>query len=426
MAVIRVSGPKVISILEMMSGITRPEARRARLCRLRDPETGVELDQALALFFAGPHSFTGEDVVEFHVHGGRAVIAGVLMTLSRFDGVRAAEPGEFTRRAFENGKLELTAIEGLADLIDAETEGQRRQALRQMEGALGKIYDGWRGRLIKLLAHAEAEIDFADEDLPDGLLARAGRELSVLAHEIQNHLDDGHRGERLRDGVEVAIVGPPNVGKSSLLNRLAGREAAIVSDEAGTTRDVLEVRLDLAGVPVTLADTAGLRQGQGAVEKEGIRRGLARASSADLRLVMVAPDAQGHLEGDFELARSGDLKILNKSDRGFDGPLDEGLILISALSGEGIDELIAALTAKVGSLFGASENPVITRARHREGLADCAEALARAEHGLKAGLDPALVAEDLRIAMRALGRITGRVDVEDLLDVVFRDFCIGK
>ena len=425
-AVIRVSGPKVIFILEMMSGIERPEARRARLCRLRDPETGVELDQALVLFFAGPHSFTGEDVVEFHVHGGRAVIAGVLATLSRFDGVRAAEPGEFTRRAFENGKLELTAVEGLADLIDAETEGQRRQALRQMEGALGKIYDGWRGRLIKLLAHAEAEIDFADEDLPDGLLERAGQELGVLAHEIQNHLDDGHRGERLRDGVEVAIVGPPNVGKSSLLNRLAGREAAIVSDEAGTTRDVLEVRLDLAGVPVTLADTAGLRQGQGAVEKEGIRRGLARASSADLRLVMVAPDAQGRLEGDFELARSGDLKILNKSDRGIDGPLDEGLILISALSGEGIDELIAALTAKVGTLFGASENPVITRARHREGLADCAEALARAEHGLKAGLDPALVAEDLRIAMRALGRITGRVDVEDLLDVVFRDFCIGK
>ena len=425
-AVIRVSGPKVIFVLESLTGKGAPEARRAHLCRLVDPQSGVELDQALVLYFAGPQSFTGEDVVEFHVHGGRAVVAGVLGALSRFEGVRAAEPGEFTRRAFENGKLDLTAVEGLADLIDAETEGQRRQALRQMEGALGKLYDGWRGRLLKLLAYAEAEIDFADEDLPDGLLARLGPELTALANEIQSHLDDGHRGERLRDGVEVAIVGPPNVGKSSLLNRLAGREAAIVSDEAGTTRDVLEVRLDLGGVPVTLADTAGLREAHGEVEKEGIRRGLARASSADLRLVMVAQGSGGVLQGDFSLARAGDLKIQNKADGGSMLGLGEGVLAISALTGEGVDELVAALTEKVGALFGASENPVITRARHREGLVECVEALERVRRGLMSGSDPALVAEDLRIAMRALGRITGRVDVEDLLDVVFRDFCIGK
>lgn len=426
MAVIRVSGPLVNSVIVAMTRRAAPEPRRAVVRTLVDPARGVALDRALVLFFVGPESFTGEDVVEFHVHGGRAVVAGVLGALASIDGVRSALAGEFTRRAFENGKLDLTEAEGLADLIDAETEGQRRQALRQMEGALGQIYDGWRGRLLKLLAYAEAEIDFVDEDLPDDLLDRLGPQIAGLASEIQSHLDDGHRGERLRDGVEVAIVGPPNVGKSSLLNRLAGREAAIVSDEAGTTRDVLEVRLDLGGVPVTLADTAGLREAEGLIEKEGIRRGLARASSADLRLVMVAAGAQGGLEGDFALARDGDLRILNKADRAAGGTPGDGVLAISALTGEGVEALLAVLRSRVEALFGASEHPVITRARHREGLVDCTKALERAQEGLIGGLDAALVAEDLRIAMRALGRITGRVDVEDLLDVVFRDFCIGK
>lgn len=429
MSVIRLSGPASKSVVEMLSGRACPRAREAVLRVLSDPETGVALDRSLVLFFEGPRSFTGEDVAEFHVHGGRAVVAGVLGTLGRIKGMRAAGAGEFTRRAFENGKLDLTEVEGLADLIDAETEGQRRQALRQMEGALGRLYDGWRGRLIRILAYAEADIDFADEDLPEDLLDRLGPEIHTLASEIQNHLEDGQRGERLRDGVEVAIIGPPNVGKSSLLNRLAGRDAAIVSDEAGTTRDVLEVRLDLGGVPVTLADTAGLRDAQGAIEKEGIRRGLARAESADLRLVMVAPDGNGGREGDFALARTGDLRICNKTDRGLlphDGQEDDGLIAISALTGEGVDGLVKALEAKVSSLFGASEYPLITRARHREGLMECRSCLDRAMTGLESGFDGALVAEDLRMAMRALGRITGRVDVEDLLDVVFRDFCIGK
>jgi tRNA modification GTPase len=421
-AVVRVSGPQAGDAVERLSGARPGRARQAELRKLVDPSNGAPLDRALVLWFAAPASFTGEDVAEFHVHGGRAVVAGVLAALGACPGLRVAAAGEFTRRAFENGKLDLTEAEGLADLIDAETEAQRRQALRQMEGALGRLYESWRGRLIRLLAYAEAEIDFGDEDLPADLMARLGPEIKALSEDIGAHLDDGRRGERLRDGVEVAIIGPPNVGKSSLLNRLAGREAAIVSAEAGTTRDVLEVRLDLGGVPVTLADTAGLREAEGAIEKEGIRRALARAEAADLRLVMVAATGDG-MDGDFRLAREGDLRIVNKADLGgcFDGAL-----AISALSGEGIDRLVRVLTDRLAELFAASENPLLTRARHREGLEACREGLARALAGLECDRQGELVAEDLRLAARALGRITGRVDVEDLLDVVFRDFCIGK
>ncbi|MBO6906011.1 MAG: 50S ribosome-binding GTPase, partial [Parvibaculum sp.] len=280
--------------------------------------------------------------------------------------------------------------------------------------------EGWRARLMKALAYAEAEIDFPDEEVPGDLIAKLGPDIETLSREIAAHLDDGRKGERLRDGVEVAIVGPPNAGKSSLLNRLARREAAIVSDEAGTTRDVLEVRLDLGGVPVTLADTAGLREAVGAVEQEGVRRALARATKADLRIVVAAPG-----EGtDFTLARDGDIRVMNKTDLG--GRAGEGVIGVSALTGEGLDALEAVLREKAGAAYEAQEHPLITRARHREGLAECAASLGRAGDALRAGRDAELVAEDLRLAARALGRITGRVDVEDLLDVIFRDFCIGK
>ncbi|MEX1154071.1 tRNA uridine-5-carboxymethylaminomethyl(34) synthesis GTPase MnmE [Parvibaculum sp.] len=414
-AVLRISGAGAGAALEALTGARLPPPRMAVLRRFIDPETQGPLDRGLALFFPAPASFTGENVVELHLHGGRAVVAGVLGALARLPDLRAAAPGEFTRRAFENGKLDLTEVEGLADLIDAETEAQRAQALRQMEGALGKLYEGWRARLVRLLAHAEAEIDFPDEEVPGDLIAKLGPGIAALGDEIAAHLDDGRRGERLRDGVEVAIIGPPNVGKSSLLNRLARREAAIVSEEAGTTRDVLEVRLDIGGVPVTLADTAGLREAAGAIEREGVRRALERAERADLRLVVAAPDAGG-----FDLAREGDIRLLNKIDLGAEVPA--GIIGVSAMTGAGLDALEAALSERVGLAYGASEHPLITRARHREGLTECASALARAGEGG----DADLVAEDLRLAARALGRLTGRVDVEELLDVIFRDFCIGK
>ena len=419
-AVIRISGEGAREAVTALTGEAPGRPREAKLRRFRDPESGAPLDLGLLLFFEAPASFTGEDVAELHIHGGRAVVAAMLRALGHMHFLRAAAPGEFTRRAFEHGKLDLTAVEGLADLIDAETEAQRVQALRQMEGALGKLYESWRARLVKALAYAEAEIDFPDEEVPGDLLAKLGPEIHALASEIAAHLDDGRKGERLRDGVEVAIVGPPNAGKSSLLNRLAGREAAIVSEEAGTTRDVLEVRLDIAGVPVTLADTAGLREAANAIEREGVRRALARAEAADLRLVLVAPGAGG----DFSLAREGDIRVVNKLD--LDAEVPEGAIGISALTGQGLDALEAALREKIGAAYEAQEHPLITRARHREGLSDCAASLARAGQALEAGRDAELVAEDLRLAARALGRITGRVDVEDLLDVIFRDFCIGK
>ncbi|KAB7738504.1 tRNA uridine-5-carboxymethylaminomethyl(34) synthesis GTPase MnmE [Parvibaculum sedimenti] len=423
-AVIRVSGPASADAVRVLTGEGPGRPREAVLRTLRDPRDASILDRALILWFEGPASFTGEDVAEFHVHGGRAVVDGVLVALGRLPALRIATAGEFTRRAFENGKLDLTEVEGLADLIEAETAAQRVQALRQMEGALGHIYEGWRGRLMRVLAHAEAEIDFPEEEIPGDLTRKLGPEITRLADEIRNHLDDGRRGERLRDGVEVAIIGPPNVGKSSLLNRLARREAAIVSDEAGTTRDVLEVRLDLGGVPVTLADTAGLRDAVNAVEQEGVRRALARAEGADLRIVVAALRPDGGLEGDFSLAREGDLRVLNKADL---GPSNlPGAILVSAATGEGLDWLEEALTQLVGEKAGIAETPAITRGRHREGLLACLGGLERALGALREERAIELVAEDLRLAARSLGRITGRVDVEDLLDIVFRDFCIGK
>jgi tRNA modification GTPase len=260
-----------------------PPPRVARHVRLRDPDSGEALDDGLALWFPGPRSVTGEDVAELHLHGSRAVLGAVMAVLRR-RGLRLAEPGEFTRRAFLNGKLDLTQAEAVADLAAAETEAQRRQALRQLDGALGALYRGWGDRLLRLLAHLEAAIDFPDEDLPPAIEARVADETADLACEIERHLADGHRGERLRDGIAVAIVGPPNAGKSSLLNQLARREAAITSPIAGTTRDVIEVAIDLAGYPVVLADTAGLRETADAIEQEGLRRALARAESAELRL----------------------------------------------------------------------------------------------------------------------------------------------
>ncbi|KAA0575587.1 tRNA uridine-5-carboxymethylaminomethyl(34) synthesis GTPase MnmE [Azospirillum sp. Sh1] len=429
-AVVRISGPQAGSALMALTGRTPPAPRRAVLTKLRDPRTGDALDDALVLRFTAPASFTGEDVVELHLHGGRAVVTGVIEALAILPGLRLAEPGEFTRRAFENGKLDLTEAEAVADLIDAETTAQRRQALRQMEGALGKLYDGWRERLTRALAHIEADIDFAEDDLPGGVADAVRPVIAGLADEIATHLDDGGRGERLREGLHIAIVGAPNAGKSSLLNALARRDAAIVSARAGTTRDIIEVHLDLGGYPVILADTAGLREAAAdEVEEEGIRRARDRAARADVKVAVFDATTLPDLDpATLDLIDADTVVVFNKTDLATDGNLRPDLspivapTLVSAHTGAGLKALEEKLTAFSADRLAIGSAPSLTRARHRAALMECRESLLRA---LDAPL-PELAAEDVRLASRALGRITGRVDVEDLLDVIFRDFCIGK
>jgi tRNA modification GTPase len=388
---------------------------------------GVPLDDGLLLWFPGPSSFTGEDVAELHVHGGVAVIealAGAMQPL----GLRLAEPGEFTRRAFENGKLDLTVAEAIADLVDAETEGQRRQALRQMQGALAKLYDGWRARLLKTLALIEAEIDFPDEDLPDALASRAKPELAALAGEMDAHLADHARGERVRDGFRIAIIGAPNAGKSSLLNALARREAAIVSDAPGTTRDVVEVRLVLAGYPVWIADTAGLRDAAEAIESEGVRRALARAEEADLRVALVEPGSVALAPQVASAMKHGDFLIASKADLGgapVVAPIKAERLAVSTKTGAGLADLLERLTTRVAAALGEAETPVLTRHRHRVAVSETRDHLQRALDVFAMGAAE-LVAEDVRLAARTLGRLTGRIDVEDVLGEIFSSFCIGK
>lgn len=425
-AVIRVSGPRAGEALAALAPRAQPQPRVAKLAKLSDPASGEAIDDALALWFPAPRSETGEDVVELQVHGGRAVIAGVLDALAGLPGLRPAEPGEFTKRAFLNGKIDLTAAEGLLDLVEAETAAQRRQALRQMEGGLAALYEDWRARLLRALAHLEAEIDFADEDLPRNITDSALARLERLRGEITAHLDDRRRGEVLREGLSVAILGAPNVGKSSLMNALTRRETAIVSSIAGTTRDIVEARLDLGGYPILLADTAGLREvaeGGDPIEREGVRRALARAEQADLRLLLVPagtePDA-----ATAALVGPDSILIASKADLAEADvhAVSKTALPVSAMTGAGLDALRARLLAEAEARMSAEGSPAITRARHRSALVECAASLERA----RSAASPELVAEDVRLAARALGRITGRVDVEDLLDVIFREFCIGK
>lgn len=430
--VFRISGPKAAAAVGALTDGSVPRARRAvlRAFRLAD---GAVIDRGLLLWFAGPMSFTGEDVAEIHLHGGPAVIAAMIRRLSELEGLRPADAGEFTRRAFANGKLDLTEAEGLADLIGAETEQQRRLALRQLEGELKDLYERWRADLVRALAFLEASIDFVDEELPPGLVADVRGRVEGLGQEIASHLADQRRGEIVRDGFTVVILGAPNVGKSSLLNALARRDAAIVSAIPGTTRDAIEVGLDLAGYAVTLIDTAGLRETNDEIESEGIRRARAKAQHADLRLGVVDTLAGLDSRVSQELSDR-DAVLLNKSDllRDHGVPVvasSTGVPLpvmrVSAKTGQGIEQLLAWLEQQVVARVGGSESMPMTRARHRQALQDAHAALGRVPAMLgDAALD--LAAEDLRIAARALGRITGRVDVEDLLDVIFREFCIGK
>jgi len=436
-AVVRVSGPRARAGLEALTA-KLPEPRRAALRKLRNATNEV-LDDALVLWLPGPNTETGEDMVELHLHGGHAVVAGVLGELGKVEGLRPAEAGEFTRRAFENGRIDLTAVEGLADLIAAETEAQRAQAMRQFAGALGRRAETWRQRLIEALALVEARIDFSDEaDVPEGLVGPALHVARELIDEIEETLRDERRGERLREGLVVAIAGPPNAGKSSLLNRLARREAAIVSPYAGTTRDVIEVHLDLGGYPVTLLDTAGIRDSDDPVEQEGVRRAQVRAAAADLVLWVLDTGEATAPISDRRMGISGKNYwiIQNKVDqietkgespaaKAGAGGDDHRAFAISAKLGTGIDVLVAALADYAASSLGRTEPALVTRERHRVALRDTSAALARALAESTAARED-IIAEELRLAARALGRLTGRVDVEDILDVIFRDFCIGK
>lgn len=432
-AVIRISGPRSGEALKTLSDKALPKPRTAKLWRLKDPQSGETLDDALILWFPGPASFTGDDVVELHIHGGLAVIEGVLGTLSVMDGLRLAEPGEFTRRAFENAKLDLTQVEGLADLIEAETEAQRKQALRQSEGELGAIYDGWRDQLVRAMAHFEAELDFSDEELPEDLHLAVVDSVKDLRAAIATHLKDGRRGERLRSGVRLAIIGPPNAGKSSFMNALAQREAAIVSDIAGTTRDVVEVHLNLGGYPLLVADTAGLRESGDVIEQEGVRRAKSWADRADIKLAVfdgaalpaLDPTTLGLLKTDTLVAIN---KIEDVSGNYPDSIDGHRVWPLSVKTGQGLDDLLSRLTDMVADKCRtASDGPAPTRLRHREALQRTLDALDRfIQRDNPEHLGAELEAEDLRLAARELGRITGRVDVEDLLDVIFHDFCIGK
>jgi len=520
-AVVRISGPRAGAALKALTGRI-PDPRKAALARVRGRD-GEIVDQALALWFPGPQSETGEDVAELQLHGGHAVVAAVFAALAQIDGLRPAEAGEFTRRAFENGKLDLTAVEGLADLVMAETEGQRRQAFRQMTGALRDRAENWRTQLIQALALVEARIDFSDEaDVPQDLVTPALQIARSLEGDIASVLAEGNRGERLREGFVVAIAGPPNAGKSTLLNRIAKREAAIVSPYAGTTRDVIEVHLDLGGLPVTFLDTAGIRETDDPVEREGVRRARERAAGADLILWIVEagetsrPDEAGngmrpdvavnasrlsddagdigrspgagagissrslggretggvtHLPSDVGvlLSKESELTpvwlIRNKIDlqqwliqrnehsvqqegksepsvrvnrpvrnmvnKGLTGKSEIELISnesefgISAKTGEGFDVLLNALARHAEKFLAGAESAVVTRERHRRTLQDALTALRRALVPELSNRED-LLAEELRLAARALGRLTGRVDVDDVLDVIFRDFCIGK
>ncbi len=420
-AVVRVSGPQAGAAVDALSGAARPPARSAALRAFHDCEGGT-IDQGLVLWFAGPASFTGEDVAEFHVHGGPAIVDRILETLGRMQGLRLAERGEFTRRAVENGKFDLTRAEALADLVEAETEAQRAQAYRQYGGSLYEQLEDWRGRLLRALAWAEASIDFAEDEVPEAAAAESRRAISEIYKEIQSLMDDKRRGETLREGVHLTVIGPPNAGKSSLVNLLARRDVAIVSDIAGTTRDVIEARLDLGGYPVIVADTAGLRDAGETIEAEGVRRAKARAQSDDLTLLLLDGSSIDPLAGvDTDLAKSADMVVWNKADLVW-ATRREGLC-VSLKTGEGLDIVIENISEQVRTrLSGRADGVVLTRARHREALGQAGDALARAA----AGSSPELAAEDLRLALRAIGRLTGQVDVEELLDVVFRDFCIGK
>lgn len=418
-AVIRVSGTKVIDVIKHLSGLENPKPRYAYFRRLSNT-SGQALDNALVLYFKGPYSFTGEDVAEFQVHGGRSVINAVMGAIAEVKGCRPAEPGEYSRRAVVNGKMDLTEAEGLMDLINAETELQRAQAYTQMNGVLGQKYEEWRQDLKHHMAYLEAFIDFPEEDIPPEKLERIDTDVRELADKIALHLDDEKKGQKLRDGFQIAIVGRPNAGKSSLINALTQKDVAIVSQMAGTTRDVVEAHLDVSGFPVILADTAGLREGAEEIETEGIRRAVKRAEEADL-ILHVQDGSRYPVMEKLPTSLSGKkvITLWNKVDEMTEMPA--GVLCLSAKTGQGVSALWQLIKDELVDTISTADG-VITRERYRVALTECVEALNRSLYAPELELK----AEDLRMAARALGRITGRIDADELLDVIFRDFCIGK
>lgn len=423
-AVIRISGPRSRDVLSELTGGTVPEPRRASVRKLVDPVEGDVLDEALVLWLPGPASFTGEDQAELHIHGGVAIRGAVLRALSALPRCRLAEPGEFTRRAFLSGRMDLATVEGLADLIDAETEAQRRQALRQFGGALTRRVEQWRERLADALASVEACLDFGDEpEISDELISEAAAIYLAVLGEIERETERAERGVRLRDGVVVVIAGPPNAGKSTLLNAIAGREVAIVSPHAGTTRDSIEVHCSLDGLPVTFVDTAGLRDTADPVEQEGIARTRLRAENADLVLWLSAPGDESETAYAQDLGSAPVVTVATKSDLG--APVARFDLAISAETGDGVAALLDEVGRRAGRVLDGAGDAVATRERHRRAMVDAANALRRAGEVSGQGHEE-LLAEDLRLALRALGSITGRVDVEEILDRIFGQFCIGK
>lgn len=420
-AIIRISGNEAFHCLDFLIKGPKPKLRYASLQTLINHTTNQVIDKAIILTFSAENSFTGENIVELHIHGSRAIINILMKLLADMDNFRLANPGEFAKRAFLNGKMDLTAAEGLADLIEAETLIQQQQAMRQVEGKLANIYDNWRKKLISILALIEAFLDFPDDDIPEDIIFEINTEVNRLKFDIDKHLNDSHKGEILRRGINVAILGAPNVGKSSLLNYLAKKDVAIVSNIAGTTRDVIEVNLDLDGYPVTIADTAGIRESQDIIEQEGINRALKRAENADIKIIMLAADDPNSFNLNvLDMANEDTIILLNKIDKQ-QNTLDRA-INISIEKNIGLDLFLEKLLDLVVEKFSPSADPVITRERHRYFLKACYECLDR--FSLENQLE--LASEDLRLAARALGQIVGTIDVDQILDEIFAKFCIGK
>ena len=428
-AVIRVSGKKTAEVIKKLTGTKLPPARMATLKKFNKNGGKELIDEGVIIWFPGPNSYTGEDLAEFHVHGSRAVIKAMHLAISKINNCRLAEPGEFTKRAFQNGRINLLKAESIADLISSETEIQRKQALKIMSGKSSDQFNSWREKLLKILSHIEAKIDFPDEDLPKNIINEIQKKTNSILKEIKKTLNDQKVGERIREGFKIAIVGPPNSGKSSLINYLSKRDVAIVSEIAGTTRDVIETHLNLDGYPVVVSDTAGIRSSKNEIEKKGIKIALKRAADADLRLVIVSSKNVDFTNVLKSLLTKNAILVVNKSDL-IKKNLNKKLkkyehVLISIKKNLNLNKLIAKIKSKLKNKFTTTEDVLITRERHRQNLINCVHHLEKFQQK-KSVYDFDKAAEDLRLATRHLGMIVGKVEVEELLGSIFNDFCIGK